>query len=151
MSTADVARNKAAIIERCVRRTREVYGGDDVNLTDDVTKQDSIILNIQRACEASVDLAMHLVRKHHLGIPQDSRHAFDLLAEARKVDRRLADVLKRMVGFRNVVTQPSTTWTRCVAPSSASSIAAPPASTWSSSSTRDTPRATLRGFSTRIS
>ena len=102
MSTADVARNKAAIIERCVRRTREVYGGDDVNLTDDVTKQDSIILNIQRACEASVDLAMHLVRKHHLGIPQDSRHAFDLLAEARKVDRRLADVLKRMVGFRNV-------------------------------------------------
>jgi len=45
---------------------------------------------------------MHLVRKHHLGIPQDSRHAFDLLAEARKVDRRLSDVLKRMVGFRNV-------------------------------------------------
>jgi len=102
MSTLDVARNKAAIIERCVRRTREVYGGDDANLTADVTKQDSIILNIQRACEAAVDLAMHLVRRHHLGIPQESRHAFDLLAEAGKLDPPLADVLKRMVGFRNV-------------------------------------------------
>jgi uncharacterized protein YutE (UPF0331/DUF86 family) len=102
MSTPDVARNKAAIIERCVKRTREVYGGDDANLTADLTKQDSIILNIQRACEAAVDLAMHLVRRHHLGIPQDSRHAFDLLAEAGKLDPPLVDVLKRMVGFRNV-------------------------------------------------
>lgn len=102
MSTPDVARNKAATIERCVRRAREVHGGSDTNLVDDVTKQDSIILNIQRACEASVDLAMHLVRTHRLGIPQDSRHAFDLLVEAGKLDRRLADVLKRMVGFRNV-------------------------------------------------
>ena len=45
---------------------------------------------------------MHLVRRHHLGIPQDSRHAFDLLAEAGKLDAPLADVSKRMVGFRNV-------------------------------------------------
>jgi uncharacterized protein YutE (UPF0331/DUF86 family) len=100
--TADVARNKAAIIERCVRRARDVYGGLDVNLTDDLTRQDSIVLNIQRACEAAVDLAMHLVRSYRLGIPQDSRHAFDLLAQAGKLDRDLADVLKRMVGFRNV-------------------------------------------------
>ncbi len=28
---------------------------------EDFTKQDSIILNIQRACEASIDLAMHIV------------------------------------------------------------------------------------------
>lgn len=102
MSTADVARNKAAIIERCVHRARDVYGGIDANLTDDLTRQDSIILNIQRACEAAVDLAMHLVRGHRLGIPQDSRHAFDLLADAGKLDRALSDVLKRMVGFRNV-------------------------------------------------
>jgi uncharacterized protein YutE (UPF0331/DUF86 family) len=102
MSTADVALNKAATIERCVRRAREVYGGVDANLTDDLTRQDSIVLNIQRACEAGVDLAMHLVRVHRLGIPQESRDAFAMLAAADKLDRTLADGLKRMVGFRKV-------------------------------------------------
>jgi uncharacterized protein YutE (UPF0331/DUF86 family) len=98
----DVVLNKAAVIERCVRRVREEYAGDPANLTDDPTKQDSIVLNLQRACEAAIDLAMHLVRKGKLGIPQDSREAFDLLVDAGALDRRLADSLKRMVGFRNV-------------------------------------------------
>lgn len=102
VSTPDVALNKAATIERCVRRAREVYGGVDTNLTDDLTRQDSIILNIQRAREAAVDLAMHLVRVQRLGIPQESRDAFELLVGAGTLDRQLADGLKRMVGFRNV-------------------------------------------------
>lgn len=102
VSTPDVARNKAATIERCVRRAREVYGGVDANLTDDLTRQDSIVLNIQRACEAAVDLAMHLVRVQRLGIPQESRDAFELLVGAVTLDRTLANGLKRMVGFRNV-------------------------------------------------
>lgn len=102
VSTPDVALNKAATIERCVRRAREVYGGVDTNLTDDLTRQDSIVLNIQRACEAAVDLAMHLVRVQRLGIPQESRDAFELLVGAGTLDRELADGLKRMVGFRNV-------------------------------------------------
>ena len=45
---------------------------------------------------------MHLVRKHRLGIPQDSRDAFDLLAAAGKLEAPLAESLKRRVGFRNV-------------------------------------------------
>ena len=98
----DVILAKAAAIERCVRRVREVYAGDPANLTDDLTRQDSIILNLQRACEAVIDLAMHLVRKGRLGIPQDSREAFDLLVSERRLDAKLAESLKRMVGFRNV-------------------------------------------------
>jgi uncharacterized protein YutE (UPF0331/DUF86 family) len=102
VSTDDVVLNKASTIERCLRRVREVYAGNPANLSDDPTKQDSIVLNLQRACEAGIDLAMHLVRKHRLGIPQDSRDAFDLLARSGRLDSRLADSLKRMIGFRNV-------------------------------------------------
>ena len=98
----DVALNKAAIIERCIRRVHEVYVGDERNLRDDATKQDSIVLNLQRACEAAIDLAMHLVRRDRLGIPQDSREAFDLLVERGGLPRDIADKLRRMVGFRNV-------------------------------------------------
>ena len=98
----DVVLNKAATIERCVRRVREVYAGNPANLTADLTRQDSIVLNLQRACEAAIDLAMHLIRKHRLGVPQDTREAFDMLASSGHLELKLADSLKKMVGFRNV-------------------------------------------------
>jgi uncharacterized protein YutE (UPF0331/DUF86 family) len=98
----DVVLNKAAIIERCIARVREEHAGDLRNLTDNLTRQDSIILNLQRACEAAIDLAMHLVREGRLGIPQESRDAFDLLLQGGLIEAGLADRLKRMVGFRNV-------------------------------------------------
>jgi uncharacterized protein YutE (UPF0331/DUF86 family) len=98
----DVVLNKAAIIERCVARVREEHAGDARNLTHNLTRQDSIILNLQRACEAAIDLAMHLVRERRLGIPQESRDAFDFLLQAGLIEAGLAGRLKRMVGFRNV-------------------------------------------------
>jgi len=82
----DVALNKAAIIERCLARARSVHAGDDANLLDDPTRQDSIVLNLQRACEASIDLAMHIVRSivhERLG---------DFEASTRHVLRRIADL-----------------------------------------------------------
>lgn len=98
----DVLLNKAAAIERAIRRVREEYGADDSNLTGNQTRQDALILNLQRACESSIDAAMHLVRVHRLGIPQETRGAFELLERAHLIDARLADRLKKMVGFRNV-------------------------------------------------
>ena len=87
----DVSINKAAILERCVTRVREEYAGDETNLFRDQTRQDAIILNLQRACEAAIDLAMHRVRLHRLGVPQESRDAFSMLAEAgRLAEPRLA-------------------------------------------------------------
>lgn len=98
----DVILNKVATIERGLQRVQEEYAGRMENLEQNLTWQDSIILNIQRACEASIDLAMHLVRRFKLGIPQESRHAFDLLVAAGKLEGAMADALKRMVGFRNI-------------------------------------------------
>ena len=98
----DVLVNKAASIERAVRRVREEYAADDANLVANQTRQDAIILNLQRACESSIDAAMHLVRVRRLGIPQDTREAFTLLESAAIIDAALADRLKKMVGFRNV-------------------------------------------------
>ena len=83
-------------------RVREEHAGDRENLCARQTKQDAIILNLQRACEAAIDLAMHLVSTHRLGVPQDSREAFDLLAQRAIIDAALAEKLRRMVGFRNI-------------------------------------------------
>ncbi|EFZ1984478.1 DUF86 domain-containing protein [Shigella flexneri] len=97
----DVILNKISVIERCMNRVKVVYENNPENLKD-YTKQDSIILNIQRACEASIDLAMHIVAERKLGLPQTSRDAFDMLHEALIIDENTVKRLKAMVGFRNI-------------------------------------------------
>jgi uncharacterized protein YutE (UPF0331/DUF86 family) len=98
----DVLLNKVAIIERCLSRISEEYYGYEDELEINLTRQDSIVLNLQRACEAAISLAMHGVRVRHLGIPQDSRDGFKLLHEAGVLDDELTRRMKAMVGFRNV-------------------------------------------------
>ena len=98
----NVVINKASIIERCIERVREEYGGDPTVLEENITKQDAIVLNIQRACEATIDLAMHLCRSKKLGVPQDSRDAFSLLIQEGALAKELGQRLKAMVGFRNI-------------------------------------------------
>ncbi len=97
----DIVYNKIEIIKRCLKRINEEYDKNDENLSN-FTKQDSIILNLQRACEASIDLAMHLISEEKLGIPQSSRDAFDLLQANNVVKKDLSEKMKRMVGFRNI-------------------------------------------------
>lgn len=97
----DVILNKTTTIVRCVNRIHEVYEGNPENLKD-FTKQDSIILNIQRACEASIDLVMHIVSERKLGVPKTSRESFKLLQEAGLIDALLAKTLMNMVDFINI-------------------------------------------------
>lgn len=98
----DVVVNKAAIIERCVARAREEYGRDPEGFATDFTRQDAAILNVQRACEAALDMGQHLVRRDRLGVPQGARDVFTLLAAGGWIDADLAVALQRMVGFRNI-------------------------------------------------
>ncbi|MDH5320774.1 MAG: DUF86 domain-containing protein [Nitrospira sp.] len=98
----DVIVNKAASIERCLQRIQDEYEGDRQNLVANQTKQDAIILNLQRACETAIDLAMYVVSRRKLGVPQDSREAFALLQAGSILSADLAQRMQRMVGFRNV-------------------------------------------------
>ena len=99
----DVLVNKAATIERCVARAREEYAANPGGFATDFTRQDAAILNIQRACEAALDMGQHLIRRERLGVPQSARDVFALLAHGGWIEVALADQLKRMVGFRNIV------------------------------------------------
>lgn len=65
-------------------------------------KQDSIVLNIQRAVEATIDIAMYLVSLKKLGIPQNSRDAFEVLNNNNIINNVLLEKIKAMIGFRNI-------------------------------------------------
>ena len=97
----DVVINKIATIERCLQRIKMVYAEVADNLSTDFTRQDSIVLNLQRACEASIDLANYINKQKKLGIPQSSRDAFELLFKAALLPEEVAVNLKKMVGLRN--------------------------------------------------
>lgn len=98
----DVLINKSATVERCVARAREEYGHDPASFATDFTRQDAATLNVQRACEAVLDMGQHIVRREGLGVPQSARDVFDLMARAQWIDAPLAQALKRMVAFRNI-------------------------------------------------
>jgi uncharacterized protein YutE (UPF0331/DUF86 family) len=98
----DVLLNKAASIERCVARAREEFKAAGAGFASDFTRQDAAVLNIQRACEAALDMGQHIIRTRKLGLPQSARNVFDLLAQDGIIAPALADSLKKMVGFRNI-------------------------------------------------
>ena len=97
----DILINKAAMIRRYLGRIAEEFKGEPALLRN-FTVQDSVVLNLLRACETSIDLAMHIVADRSLGVPQSSRDAFILMANAGLLSASCADAMKRMCGFRNI-------------------------------------------------
>ena len=64
---------------------------------------DALTLNVERACQAAIDLAMHVVAAEHLGMPQSQADAFRLLADAKRLSHKLSERMIGMCGFRNVL------------------------------------------------
>lgn len=98
----DVLVNKLSTISRCLVRIKVVYNEAGSNFTTDYTRQDSVILNLQRVCEASIDIANHLNKQNGLGIPQSSRDSFQLLFTAGLLSESIASSMKKMIGLRNI-------------------------------------------------
>ena len=99
----DILLAKAEIIERTLARVEAAYATHADKLENNYDAQDVIVLNLQRACEASIDMAMHLVRINALGLPKTSAEAFTMLERAEIIPLALADRMRKMVGFRNIV------------------------------------------------
>lgn len=98
----DILINKAASIERCIARVRDEYNKAGAHFETDYSRQDAAVLNIQRACEAALDMGQHLIRVKKLGVSQSARDVFTLLAQAQIISQPLAENMKRMIGFRNI-------------------------------------------------
>lgn len=93
--------NKLTIVDKCLNRIEEEYL-DFESLKANFTQQDAIILNIERACQACIDAALHIVKVSKLGLPQSSKEAFQILEKSKIIDTELAKSMQNMVGFRNI-------------------------------------------------
>lgn len=94
----EILLQKQATIKRCIIRMNEVYNNDSKNLSD-LTRQDSIILNLQRICQASIDMAMYVVSTRKLGLPKASQDGLKLLEKAHFINSSISTSLMNMMGF----------------------------------------------------
>jgi len=98
----DVAIQKITSLQRCVARARELRTRAGEEFTTDFDMQDAAVLNVIRACETAIDLANMMIRRDRIGIPADSREAFELLVREKRIAVPLGERMKKMVGFRNI-------------------------------------------------
>ena len=101
MPDKDVVFAKAASIQKCLRRIKEVTGLKPDSL-DEMNKQDIFVLNLQRAVQAAIDLASHIIASEGLGVPDTIKDNFARLEQAGIVSKDLSKKMQSMVGFRNI-------------------------------------------------
>jgi len=99
----DIIINKSQSIQRCVARARQEYNSSE-NFDEDFSKQDAASMNMLRACQQTIDLANHLIKKLKLGIAKETREIFDMLHKHNIIEEKLMLDLKKMVSFRNIAT-----------------------------------------------
>lgn len=92
---------RLAVIETCVVQLRTL--ARPAAITRDIREQRFVEHTLQIGIQAALDVASHVVSDRRLGEPRTNRELFDLLARDGWVDEPLADSLRRMVGFRNVL------------------------------------------------
>lgn len=91
--------HKKTTIERCLKRISEDYGDDFKN---NFTNQDAVILNIERACQAAIDIGNRILRIKNLGLPLSNRDTFFKLEKSTIISSELSKNLQAMAGFRNL-------------------------------------------------
>jgi uncharacterized protein YutE (UPF0331/DUF86 family) len=97
----DLVMAKAAVIDRCLRRIADVRGPRRSSL-EPVDVDEIVAFNLQRAVQASMDMAVHVVDAEGYGLPESAVAALATLVRERLIDEALAERLGRMIGFRNV-------------------------------------------------
>jgi uncharacterized protein YutE (UPF0331/DUF86 family) len=97
-----VLEQKLELLRHCVARVQSKRPATLEALVADVDTQDVIVLNLSRAVQLCVDIAMHQLASTDSPVPQTMGQAFELLAQHQVIDAALALRMRKAVGFRNL-------------------------------------------------
>lgn len=95
----EILLNKKTSVERCIKRIYEDFQEDFLT---NFTRQDAVILNIERACQAAIDMGNRILKINNLGLPQSNRDTFIKLEKNRIISHDLSLKMQAMAGFRNL-------------------------------------------------
>lgn len=97
-----IVERKLDSLRRCLVRVREKCPSDVDTLAANADLQDIVVLNLSRAVQLCVDLALHLGSELSSAPPENMGEAFTRLAEGNLIDSELAQQMCKAVGFRNI-------------------------------------------------
>jgi uncharacterized protein YutE (UPF0331/DUF86 family) len=97
-----VVNAKLESLRRCVARVEAHCPATVAELAKDIDAQDIIALNLSRAVQLCVDLALHRLSTTGQTTPGTMGAAFDQLAQIGTINSDLAQRMKSAVGFRNL-------------------------------------------------
>ena len=89
-------------LRRCIARVEARCPATAAALAKDIDAQDIVALNLSRAVQLCVDLALHRISVGGDAAPTTMGGAFDTLAANGALDSELAKHMKSAVGFRNL-------------------------------------------------
>jgi uncharacterized protein YutE (UPF0331/DUF86 family) len=98
----DVVIRKLDTVNRCLARVIENTPTSLEILQEDYIRQDVIVLNLERAVQACVDIGLHLFSLKNERIPDSMGETFEGLKRMNIIDATTAESLKAAVGFRNI-------------------------------------------------
>lgn len=97
----DIVLAKVASVRRCVATIRRLWWEQQPPVEDWV-RLDVTVLNVQRAVEACVDLANHLIAANGWGLPGSAVESIQFLVEHEILARTEMPSYRSMIGFRNI-------------------------------------------------
>lgn len=97
----DAFRHKVASIEHAVKRIEGVYHTSS-HFENDLTSQESVIFNLQRACQACTDIANITCKQYKIGVPRSGRDSFERMKKADLLNESLASNLQAIDDLRSI-------------------------------------------------
>jgi uncharacterized protein YutE (UPF0331/DUF86 family) len=97
----DLIAKKLTLIETCVRELRTL--SRPAEIPTDRLQERFAEHTLQVAIQAALDVASHIVSDERLGEPRTPRELMDLLERNGWLPSDLAVLMRRMVGFRNIL------------------------------------------------
>jgi uncharacterized protein YutE (UPF0331/DUF86 family) len=101
MTDAELVAKKIAFIETCARELRDLARPELI--ATDIREERFVVHTLQIAIQAALDVASHIVSDDRLGEPENNRQLFELMVKNGWVPNTLAESLRVMVGFRNIL------------------------------------------------
>lgn len=97
-----ILQEKLEALRHCVRRIEEKRADSADGLGKDIDRQDIVTVNLTRAVQLCVDMAVHFIADSEQTAPQTMGEAFEGIAKLGLISEALSLRMKAAVGFRNI-------------------------------------------------
>lgn len=96
----DILLAKASTVRKCVAAIEAVQAHQPP--LESWVVQDVVVLNLQRAAQACLDVAHHLIAANGWELPASARQAFEILSRHGALESARLPAMEGIAGFRNI-------------------------------------------------